>query len=395
MLPLLEGVTNALVHGRSWIGHPVRANDCPGALSVPTQAAELARHYDLTLSHPSGTRHAFRAFEGWLAQAAASRGISVAVLQDAVVEETTCRLDRGELTIGLHLDYFALWHVADDPYARLAQAVQDSGGCPINVPARSRLFTDKAAAHAELQRRGCGVPATVILRPWQPDRPLIAAEARQLGTDDPACSLYLKPANGFGSKGVVRLERPEPAKFPSTLTAARNYDRTDSLLIQREVRYGRLRCDDGVDRPAYWRLWYCLGEIIPFWWSKQELECGRPSYRRATSGEMKLHRLGSLWAFVQQLAELSGLHWFSTEICLSEGRERSRFTVPGADGQVRPLVAIDYFNDQCDVNVQSRWLGAPPDAVVQHVAERFVETAYRQQQGLLSLHEDMSGRLTA
>jgi hypothetical protein len=115
--------------------------------------------------------------------------------------------------------------------------------------------------------------------------------------------------------------------------------------------------------------------LIPFWWSKQETERGRPSYRQLTLAEIRRHRLQPVLHYASELAELSGLEWFSTELCLSEGRETSRHVVRGLDGREFPVVAIDYINDQCDVDVQSRWIGAPPDLVVQHVAERFVEAA--------------------
>src|SRR5207244_7300069 len=101
----------------------------------------------------------------WLADAAGRHGLTCALLHDGVVHEAARRLTTGALTVGYHLDYFALWHVADDRFARLSQAVQDAGGRPVNAPARARFFTDKAAAHEELCRRGFGVPATVLLGP--------------------------------------------------------------------------------------------------------------------------------------------------------------------------------------------------------------------------------------
>jgi len=88
-------------------------------------------------------------------------------------------------------------------------------------------------------------------------------------------------------------------------------------------------------------------------------------------------------AYAQALADLSGLDWFSTELCLSDGPEESRFAVIGADGHERPVVAIDYLNDQCDVDVQSRWPGGPPDVFVRRVAARFAEEAWRLRQSRL------------
>ena len=368
---------------RWWPGG--RADAGPGQASpllVPARPDDLAPHYDLTISHPAVDQPSLAAFERWLAEAAARRGLSCAVLHDGVVHEAIRRLEEGRLSAHLHLDYFAMWHIAGDPYARLAQAIQDAGGRPVNPPARSRLFTDKAAAHAELRRHGLGVPETVLFRPWTADRALTAGERRQLRLDAPGTRVYLKPANGFAHRGVVRVEWTDPAGLAAALTAARDHDRNDALLLQREVRCPALACDDGTARPAYWRVLYCLGDVIPFWWSRAEAEQGRPSYRRVTATEGRRHGLGPVLAFAEALADLSGLDWFSTEVCLSEGPEVSRYAVwtstAGGSAREWPVVAIDYVNDQCDMHVQSRWLGAPPDQVVRYIAARFVDLTERE-----------------
>jgi hypothetical protein len=353
-----------------------------GVLVVPRAPEDLAAHYDLTLSHPDVDMAPFAAFERWLAEAAAARGLSCALLHDGVVREAVRRLEQGRLSIGYHLDYYALWHVAGDPYARLSEAVQDAGGRPVNPPERARHFTDKAVAHAELLRRGLGVPESFVLGPSATEARLPAAARARLRLDEPGACVYVKPANGFGSRGVIRVDRTDVDSLSAALAAVRTQAPDDAVLIQREVVCPRLRSADGVERPAYWRVLYCLGEIIPFWWNKQEAEVGRPSYRRLTAPEIGRARLGPVLDFVLALADLSGLDWFSTELCLSEGAQGSRFTVRGDDGRLHPVVAIDYLNDQCDVDVQSRWAGGPPDAVVRHAAERFADAAWQQQQVL-------------
>jgi hypothetical protein len=374
MLTVYAGPPREANPGRPWNGR--RTEERPSLL-IPNHPGDLAAHYDLTISHPSPDLTAFRAFDQWLAQAAAVRGLSCALLHDGVVHEAIRRLDQGRLKIGFHLDYFALWHVAGDAYARLAEAVQDAGGSPVNSPAQSRRFTDKATAHAELLRHGFGVPETIIVGPAPAERPLTAAERIRLGLTEPGARVYIKPANGFGGRGVVAVAGHEENALAAALGAARNADPQDAVLIQRAVSCPRLKCDDGVERPAYWRVLYCLGELHAFWWSRQELDHGRPCYYPMTPAERTYYRLEPVLSFVQDLAALTGLEWFSTELCLSEGAEASRYRVRGADGRERPVVAIDYVNDQCDVDVQSRWLGAPPDAVVRHLAERFAEAAWQ------------------
>src|SRR5579885_1331069 len=211
---------------------PVReapATERPARLLIPSCPEELAPHYDLTLSRTSVDQPMFAAFDRWLAGAAAARGLSCALIHDGTVHEAVRRLQSGELSIGYHLDYYALWHLADDPYARLAQAVQDAGGRPVNPPPRSRLFTDKATAHAELARHGFGVPETVLVRPWAPERPLTAAERRRLRLDEPGACVSVKPANGFGGRGVIRTDA---AGLPAALATARLQYPDDTLLLQ-------------------------------------------------------------------------------------------------------------------------------------------------------------------
>jgi hypothetical protein len=360
-----------------------------GRLLAPAGPDDLAAHYDLTMCHPAVDMDLFASFDRWLAAAALEHGLSCALIHDGVVHEALRRVTQGRLRIGFHLDYFALWHLPDDPYARLALAVQDAGGRPINPPARARAFTDKAAAHGELARHGLGVPPTVVVRPWTPDGPLSERDRQLLRLDEPGACVYLKPANGFAARGVVRVERTDPQGLAEALAGARSFDRQDAFLVQREVRPPLLGCEDGRARPAYWRVLNCLGEWTAFWWQPLAGRLGspgeaRPCYRILTPAEMRRHRLQPVLQYARELADLTGLEWFSTELCLGDGPEVSRHTVTGPDGRPRPVLAIDYVNDQCDVDVQSRWPTGVPDLVVRRIAGRIAEAAWRVRQE--SLH---------
>jgi hypothetical protein len=365
-------------------------------LPVPRQPADLMAHYDLTISHPEIDQIEFSYFDRYLARAARERGLSCALVHRGTVQEFITRLTTGQMRIGYHLDYYALWNRPDDPFARLTEAVQDTGGWSINAPARARAFTDKSAAHAELVRRGLGAPATLIYRPWTPDRVLTSAEREMLGLDEAGTRLYLKPANGFGGRGITQLDRFDGEGLRDIVAGARTQDRQETYLLQREVRTPMLRCEDGVDRPAYWRVLSCLGEWMPFWWSPlNRLTPGQTSYVPVSTAELHQYRLQPVLGYAQMLGELSGLEWFSTELCLSEGSETSIFTVIGPDGQERPVVAIDYINDQCAVDVQGRWIGAVPDSVVRHLAERFADAAWQKRQKAIRPAKGWSYRVAA
>jgi hypothetical protein len=344
-----------------------------GPLAVPRAADQLARHYDLTISRPRADMEAFHAFDYWLEEAVRERNLRCGILTDAVVRDAIDRLRTGRMTVGFHLDYFSLWHVPHDPYANLALAVRDSGGLTVNPPSRARLFTNKAEAHSRLADQGLGVPRTVLVEPGRDLNPA-ALDAAELVCDGTR-TCYVKPANGFGNSAVTRIEQASFERLRDAVAQVRLQHPEDTVLVQEEIVCPRLRPDDGAERMAYWRLVYCLGEIIPFWWWKPEADHGRPSYRRLAGAEIKRLGLQDVIGYCQQLAELCQLKWFSTEICASAGDEASDFRLPTGDGRSLPIVAIDYVNDQCDVDVQSRWPGGPPDEFVRHVAHRFAETA--------------------
>jgi hypothetical protein len=351
-------------------------------LVVPAGPGDLAAHYDLTISHPPVEMVQFSTFERWLAEAAAAHGLSCALIHEGVVGEALARLGSGKLTVGFHLDYESYYHRPDDPFARFAFAVLDAGGRPVNLPARARAFTDKASAHHDLFRHGLGVPPTVLVRPWQHDRELTEEEAWHLRLDEPGTRLYVKPANGSCSRGVRHVDRPTPARVRAAVAEARRFDPDDAYLVQTEIRPPWLTCDDGTCRPAYWRVLSCLGETTAFWWQPvDQLRPGQYSYREVTPQEVLRHRLRPIFDYADEVGALTGLEWFSTELTLCPFALPGRLTVSDVDGLDLTVTAIDYVNDQCDVDVQGRWVGGLPDDYVRRLAWRFAERAWQVRRG--------------
>jgi len=180
----------------------------------------------------------------------------------------------------------------------------------------------------------------------------------------------IKPARGWGWKGVVLGARGDL----EAISTARDFDRGDDFLVQRQVPYAFLPDDQGDTRPAWWRVFYLFGEMIPCWWNPENGE-----YRLMSLRELSMNELLPLARLSAEIGRLSGMDFFSTEICLAEEP-----AMPGAQYQAagRPFYVIDYVNDQCDVRCQSRHASAPPDEVVRHLAERFADLAWRHRHGL-------------
>src|SRR5262245_11209264 len=120
-------------------------------LELLTRPGDLADHYDLTVAHASDPDPAGRLgdFDAWLAEASDSYGLRAARLSPAVAADAAALVESGDVSIGLHVSCESDWS-EDDPLSRLAFAVQDAGGHPLNAPARARAFSDCSNLHHEL-----------------------------------------------------------------------------------------------------------------------------------------------------------------------------------------------------------------------------------------------------
>lgn len=304
-------------------------------------------------------------FFQWLREACAVRGLSCEVVDNRVVAQAHEAIQGGRLRIGTLLDLSAAWWDHEDPYVQLCYAVKDTGGRVIDDPDAAMMADHKAVSHHRLQRAGIPVPPTVLLRRWVPDRGLTAEERAIVGEE-----VVIKPARGWGWKGVVLGVRGDL----EVVSRARDFDRTDDFLVQRQVPYSTLLDDHGVARPSWWRVFYLFGEIIPCWWNPENGE-----YRLLSLRDLWTHDLLPLARLAAEIARLSGMDFFSTEICLADEPAVSE-TPYQALG--RQFYVIDYVNDQCDIRCQSQHAAGPPDEVVRHLADRFADIAWRQRSGL-------------
>jgi len=306
-----------------------------------------------------------RRFTDWLQAACELRGLSCEVFHEGVVRQSYEAITEGRLKVRTLLDLTASWWNDEDPYVQLCYAVKDSGGRVIDDPDCAMMADHKAISHHQLERAGIPVPPAVVFRRWEPDRALTAEERALVGG-----RVVIKPAKGWGFKGVVLNASGDR----TSIERARDFDRSDDFLVQRQVTYAWLGDDHGEPRPAWWRVYFLFGEIIPCWWHP---ETG--AYRLMSLRELWMHDLLALARLSSEIARLTRMDFFSTEICLAEEP-----SIPGAPYQAggMPFYVIDYVNDQCDVRCQSDYDSAPPDEVIHRLAERFAELAWRHRHGL-------------
>ena len=292
-----------------------------------------------------------RPFISWLKEECSLRDMSFLWIYEENVDNVIKQLEFGRMRIKFLFDMNATYSVPYDRYAHLCYAVKDAGGKVLNDPDDAKSATDKSVTHYDFLETGIPVPFTVVVRKWEPESfKLTETERKNLGTP-----FVIKPASGYGKIGVVT-----DARTLKQVVRARHYVKGDNFLLQEKV--GPVMFNKKM---GWFRIFYVFGEVIPCWW-----EAHTGEYEQVTLSEMDNLKLFPLIQIVFKIAQITNMDFFTTEIAI---RKKGVQEIP---------VAVDYVNDQCDLDVKSQERCAPPDDVVKHVIKRIVECAWRIERGM-------------
>lgn len=274
------------------------------------------------------------------------KGLSFLLVTEKNVRPLTKGLVEGDLRIKFLLDTEATYDVPGEPYARMNYAIKDTGGVVINDPDRTKMAVDKSVMQYELMDSNIPIPYTVVVRNWEPKTFRLTDEERSmLGSP-----FIIKPACGWGHQGVVH----EAKGTVREIAQARNYDPHDNFLLQEKVKPIRLN-----DKKAWFRVFHVFDKIIPCWWDDST---GR--YEHMTLMEFRRYRLAPLVRYTTKIADRTKMVWFSTEIAVDKKHGEPRF------------LAIDYVNDQCDMEAKSENKDSGvPDHIVRFTAFSMVHAA--------------------
>ncbi len=282
----------------------------------------------------------------WLKQEASLRGLRFLWINEPNAPEILRKLEAHKLSIRFLVDNESNYYNPDDIYTKICYLVKDRGGQIVDDPDNARSSADKSVTHFDLEEAGLPVPYTVVVRNWQPDDFVLTKDqVRKLGKP-----FIIKPARGFGQHGVVKNASGDIKE----IAEARHFNRGDNFLLQEKIVPVSLE-----DKPAWFRVYYLFGEIIPCFWNQ---ETGH--YRHISLREMYSFRLLPLARYVSEIARIVKMKFFSSEIAIT------------GSGKDRRFVVIDYVNDQCELCVRPTKIAGPVPEVVQHIAETFVEQAW-------------------
>jgi len=307
--------------------------------------------YDFALAWNSGAKEPF---VKWVRRECGLKKLRFLLVSGNNVSRVIEDLEKGRLKIKFLLDNEANYDDKNDLFARLCYAVKDIEGLVVCDPDDARQASNKSVAHYDLARARIPVPYTIVVRNWEPDDfTLTKEEIKKLGEP-----FIIKPASGFGQKGVVK----NAIGAINDIAQARHFNRGDNFLLQEKIEpilFG--------ERQGWFRVYFLFGEIIPCWWNTEN-----GGYWHVTLREMYNHRLLPLARITSEIARITDMDFFTTEIAVT------------GMGKDRRFVVIDYVNDQPELCVRSEKVGKGPVAeVVEHVAERIVEIAWRIQKGLV------------
>jgi len=257
-------------------------------------------------------------------------GLNTFLITPYNLEEVLNKVQENAFRVRVFYDRAADANPAFEPLVR--QLLKNESH-PINDPDQLVHALDKAVMHNHLLEQGLHVPYTIILSPHRDWTNIKIGELIRLGEP-----FIIKPALGGGGVGVE-----VNAKTLFDIVKAREGKSKEKFLLQEKVlpaHYG--------DRRAWFRVFYAFGKIISCWWDDLT-----HIYFRVSPEEEKIYGLHRLQTVTNKIAEMTKLHFFSTEIAIVD---RETFVV------------VDYVNDQCDMRLKSRHLDGVPDDVVEEIA---------------------------
>jgi hypothetical protein len=201
----------------------------------------------------------------------------------------------------------------------------------INHPDNVNNSIDKTKIHSMFVSYGLPVPKTVFLKS-QEEKQVLEAKIKHV-----SIPCLLKSAFGSCGNGqvltinsiddVLKLKEEETIK---------------SYFVQEQVLPINLE-----NKPAWFKVLYCFGEIIPLHWHPLTKEYDTLTLRQ-------IYRLGlhEIWPIAKKIKQACKLDFFSTDIVL---KDKGKFLV------------VDYVNDRPDMRKKSKFKDALPDEIVDKI----------------------------
>jgi hypothetical protein len=297
----------------------------------------MRRIYDLVMTHLLDADDFFiHCVQRYCAEAR----LNFFLVEPLWVESFYDSLAEGLLWPRVLLNMHSEHHQPDEIYHRLIRLAAERNTCVIDPPDRALAAFDKARVHYRLATAGIRVPSTVVV-------PAERTAGFRLTEDEHALlgtPFVIKPSMGYGRRGVIMNATSETDLSRSVAAWPDRHYLLQRRIVPRQI--------NGL--PVYFRVFFVFGSVFYSWWN-----CYTDHYRLVTSLEAQELNLKPLEEISRQIATITGMNFFSSEIAQTDSGE---------------FVVIDYVNDQCHMLSQSAnpKIGVP-DELVASIAKRLVQ----------------------
>lgn len=256
-------------------------------------------------------------------------GISTFIINKENVFEITDLVKDDKISFKVYLDRAS---DEDEDFEELAHLLFEKETRIINPYEKVELAIDKSIMHEKLTQAHIHTPKTFIIPPYE-ESPNLSTYIENLAFLGKP--FVIKPAYySGGGEGVIT-----DAKNTSEIDDARKIYKDDSYLVQEKI-YPKLINGNR----AWFRSLWLFDKPLPIWWNDIT-----HIYNELTPADIANYGLAKLSEITVQLANITGLDYFSTEIALTQDNR---------------LVVVDYINDQCDFRKKSIHNDGVPDRFV-------------------------------
>jgi hypothetical protein len=224
----------------------------------------------------------------------------------------------------------------DRVFSGLPDFLKRKGITFINHPERTRESVDKFKMHLRFNSHDIPVPKTVLISP-QEDRKTLEFKIKYISKP-----FALKPANGSCGDGVIL----DAQSLDDVIKLKEQYGDI-KYIAQEKINPVNLE-----NRPAWFRVFYCCGKVIPCWWHPET-----HVYDELTIKQVYALGLYDIWYMTRRISQVCKLDFFSSKIAMKN------------DGK---LVVVDYVNDQPDMRKKSKFNDGVPDEIVNKAIENII-----------------------
>lgn len=300
--------------------------------------------YELGFNWPRGRSDPF---VSEVARAARSKRIRWICVPKEKAESARRRVERRRLEVGLFLNTQADGVNMESPEMLLCRALKTAGTLVVEDPDDAPVYADRGLQMRYLERAQVPVPRHVVVEGWQHDKAALARSQRsRLGAHWTA-----QPAVGMGRSRSLT----SGSRYVASALARAGFAPGQKVLILRHHKPAT-----SGDRELRFLVWHLFGHIVPCWWRRGSR---RPELIEAQ--DWVSAGLTVLASLVGDIAEITGLDWFATELIFTK-----------AGGELQPLV-IEPANALAGLGPGLKTLSRVPPEVVRMAASRIVEVAWR------------------